>query len=115
LFVIGAFAGISIANRKFFTRHVRNNAHYVASVMAEQSSVAPTCNTSLYHPTNSPVDTRLYHPTDIPVDTGVYHPTDTPVDTSVYYPTDTPVDTTTAVDNGIYELANTLRYERINL
>ncbi|XP_056014747.1 uncharacterized protein LOC125676900 [Ostrea edulis] len=54
LLIIGAFVVIWRANRKFFTRHLRNNAHYVASVMAEQFSNAPT--TSVYHRTANPVN-----------------------------------------------------------
>ncbi|XP_048769952.2 uncharacterized protein LOC125676099 isoform X1 [Ostrea edulis] len=62
--IIGAFVVISRANRKFFTRHLRNNAHYVASVMAEQSS--NTLTSSVYHRTANPVNTSTA------TDNGVY-------------------------------------------
>ncbi|XP_048768805.2 uncharacterized protein LOC125675318 [Ostrea edulis] len=74
--IIGAFVVISIANRKFFTRYVRKNAHYVASVVAEESD--NTYNSLAHHRTACPSNVTM------------------------------------GTDNGIYALANTMRYETIN-
>lgn len=35
--VISAFIVITVVNRKFYTRHIRDNAHYVGSVVTEHS------------------------------------------------------------------------------
>lgn len=45
LLMIVAFVVITTANRKFYTRHIRENAHYVGSVMTEQSITS-----TLYRP-----------------------------------------------------------------
>lgn len=45
LLMIVAFVVINTANRKFYTRQIRENAHYVGSVVTEQSITS-----TLYRP-----------------------------------------------------------------
>lgn len=46
--VIAAFLVINIANRRFYTRHIRENAHYIGSVVTEHS-----ITTDMYKPPES--------------------------------------------------------------
>ncbi|XP_061177281.1 uncharacterized protein LOC133186014 [Saccostrea echinata] len=79
ILIIIAFIIISIANRRFFTRHIRQNAHHVGTIMAEHTG-------------------NTYNPH--------LHP-------SQEY--SRPDETCTPTDNGVYVLANTLRYENISV
>lgn len=45
ILMVVAFVVITAAKRKFYTRHIRENAHYVGSVVTEQ-----TITSTLYRP-----------------------------------------------------------------
>lgn len=61
--VIAAFLVITVANRRFFTRHIKENAHYIGSVITEHC-----ITTDMYKPPES--STRFCGENE-PTDSGV--------------------------------------------
>uniref|UniRef100_K1QMN5 MEGF10_11 n=1 Tax=Magallana gigas TaxID=29159 RepID=K1QMN5_MAGGI len=60
--IIAAFLVINIANRRFYTRHIRANAHYIGSVVTEHSIttdiIATQCRYDKYY------NTKIHNCTD---------------------------------------------------
>lgn len=62
--VIAAFLVITVANGRFYTRHIRENAHYIGSAMTEHS-----ITTDMYKP---PESSTRYCSESEPTNSGVY-------------------------------------------
>lgn len=63
LVVIAAFFIITITNRRFYTRHLRENAHYIGSVVTEQTistNNRPTEQYTILCDNNEPTDGGIY-------------------------------------------------------
>lgn len=61
--VIGAFLVITVANRRFYTRYIRENARFIGSVMTEH-----TITNDMYKP---PESSTRYCGESKPTDSGV--------------------------------------------
>lgn len=62
--IIAAFLVINKANRRFYTRHIRANAHYIGSLVTEHS-----ITTDMYKP---PESSNHYCIENEATDSGVY-------------------------------------------
>lgn len=61
--LIAAFFIITITNRRFYTRHLRENAHYIGSVVTEHTistNYRPPEQNTIHCDNNEPTDGGIY-------------------------------------------------------
>lgn len=70
--MIAAFLVITVANRRFFTRHIRENAHFIGSEMTEHTLTndiyKPPESSTRFCGENEPTDSGVCEQLQIPVD-----------------------------------------------